>query len=152
MGTSDSWITCEKSGRWAAALRIALERRKCALPGSRILETRSLAELDLAIKEHEAAFVLVEIRPESTADILSYLAKNGSRRARLVAGRSASGAASAVSSESATMWTTGTVPVASQIFVRRRSSRASPAPPRAARRIRREDMVRLLALVRWADH
>jgi hypothetical protein len=85
MGTPDSWIICEKSGRWAVALRIALERRKCELPGPRILETRSLAELDIAIKEHEATFVLVEVRPESTADILSYLAKNGSRRARLVA-------------------------------------------------------------------
>lgn len=82
---SNNWIICEKSGRWAAALRIALERRKCALHKLRILETRSLAELDLAIKDHDTAFVLVEVRPESVANTLGFLTNHGSRRIRLVA-------------------------------------------------------------------
>ena len=83
--TSSSWIICEKSGRWAAALRVTLGRRKHAPFASRILETRSLAELDLAINEHEAAFVLVEVRPESVADGLSFLTKRNWGAAQVVA-------------------------------------------------------------------
>lgn len=85
MSTPGSWIICEKSGRWAAALRVSLERRKHTPFTSRILETRSLAELDLAIKEHKAAFVLVEVRPESMADVLSFLTKRNWGTAQVVA-------------------------------------------------------------------
>jgi hypothetical protein len=85
MSTPGSWIICEKSGRWAAAVRVTLVRRKCSLPGSRIIETRSLVELDLVIQEHDAAFVLLEVRPESVADVLSFLTRSSGGPAPVVA-------------------------------------------------------------------
>jgi hypothetical protein len=86
-------ILCERSGRWAAALRRELERQqrrrasgaeapegvsdeKCASPWPpRIEETRSLAHAFRALAEAPASFLIVEITRANVDALLGHMAE-----------------------------------------------------------------------------
>jgi hypothetical protein len=78
MRSTGSWIILEKSGRWAAALRMALARhpetRGAHTLPKRIYEVRSLVELNAAIREQRPLLVLAEVRLDNLAAILELLA------------------------------------------------------------------------------
>lgn len=66
------WIVCERSGRWAAALRravgpVASDRRQ-------LHEARSLGELTARLDELPRAVALVEVRRTNLAETLTWLA------------------------------------------------------------------------------
>jgi hypothetical protein len=86
---SNPWIVCETSGRWAAALRLAIAREgaahRCTGLPRRIQEVRSLAEFDLAMSESHAALGLVEARLDNLAAVLELLSRGWKRNARLAA-------------------------------------------------------------------
>jgi hypothetical protein len=73
---TNSWIICETTGRWAAALRIAIAHPKkhanAKMP-RRICEVRSLKHFQSAIGEEPFALGLVEARLENLADIFELL-------------------------------------------------------------------------------
>jgi len=79
------WIVCESTGRWTAALRLALARRRGAALGGRIKEVRSLAELSGAANELPSALILIEVQPESFGAPLNWFAQGWQRGARGVA-------------------------------------------------------------------
>lgn len=86
MPTLNAWIVCENSGRWTAALRVALDRQTTnAVATPRISEVRSLAELDAAMNAHVAALGFVEARSDNLAEILELLTKGRRRKARFAA-------------------------------------------------------------------
>jgi hypothetical protein len=76
MPTSNPWIVCEKSGRWAAALRIALGQEKALARAPRISEVRNLGELDAAISDQAAILGFIEVRPDNLAAVLELLTEN----------------------------------------------------------------------------
>ena len=61
-------VICEATGRWAAALRLALEGQ-----AARVVETRSLAECGERIAELSAALVAVELTPSNLDAVLDWL-------------------------------------------------------------------------------
>jgi DNA-binding response OmpR family regulator len=61
-------IVCEQTGRWAAALRLALENERL-----RIVETRSLAECGERLEESPEALVAVELTPANLDAVLEWL-------------------------------------------------------------------------------
>jgi hypothetical protein len=70
------WIVCERSGRWAAAVRAALGRS--AWPPSnvpRVYEVRQLGELRERLAERPDGLALVEAQRESFGDTLAWLAE-----------------------------------------------------------------------------
>jgi hypothetical protein len=85
MPTSNPWIVCEKSGRWAAALRIALDQETSIVHGPRILEVRSLAELDAAMNKRSARLGFVEVRPDNLGAVLEILTNGPHQNVRYVA-------------------------------------------------------------------
>lgn len=83
MPPSYQWVVCETSGRWTAALRIALARRAARLNFTpRIVEVRSLAELAVQVRERADFLGLVEVRRENFSAVLEFLANAASRRHR----------------------------------------------------------------------
>jgi hypothetical protein len=52
-------VVCERTGRWATALR-----RELAASGVRVWETRSLADCRLELLEHTASFIVVELEKD----------------------------------------------------------------------------------------
>jgi hypothetical protein len=76
MPISNPWIVCEKSGRWTAALRVALSREKSITLTPRFLQVRSLAELDAAMNQRGAPVGLVEVRPDNLGAALEMFAKS----------------------------------------------------------------------------
>lgn len=80
-------LICELSGRWAAALRMALERSATTgrRPPSRIQEVRRLAELVTAIDENPTALPLVEVQPDNLTSILALLAQFSDQSIPIVA-------------------------------------------------------------------
>lgn len=70
------WIVCERSNRWAAALRLVLDGqtrvvgRRC-----RLREARTLADLAASLSERHVCLACVEVRPATLSDILAWLAK-----------------------------------------------------------------------------
>lgn len=82
----NAWIVCENSGRWAAALRVALARHPTSAKITpKIREVRSLAELNTTVGGQPSRLGLVEIRPENLAAALEFLAKAWRRNIRFVA-------------------------------------------------------------------
>ena len=73
MPTSNPWIVCEKSGRWAAALRVTSRREKAITLVPRILEVRNLAELDAAMHNQKEPLGFVEVRPDNLGTVLELL-------------------------------------------------------------------------------
>jgi hypothetical protein len=64
------WIVCERTSRWASALRMAL-----AAHGTphRLRELRHLAELDAELTARPAALAAIEIHRGNFANLLSWL-------------------------------------------------------------------------------
>ena len=75
MNDSD-WIVCERSNRWAAALRLVLDGqnrvdgRRC-----RLREVRTLADLAASLSEGRMCLASVEVRPATLGAALAWLAK-----------------------------------------------------------------------------
>jgi hypothetical protein len=82
------WIICERTGRWAAAIRVWAARRE-ATAGQvpRFYETRSLEELAGQLAARPSSFALIEVRSSNLSDLLSWLAENSRQfsRSRFVA-------------------------------------------------------------------
>src|SRR5262245_5819094 len=85
MHAPTTWLICERTGRWAAALRVELSRTRAHNSAHQIRETRSLAELEVAIQEQVPSFVLLETWPGNVDQVLSLLAKFASSRTRFAA-------------------------------------------------------------------
>jgi hypothetical protein len=72
------WIVCEHSGRWAAALRVALGRYGgCSLDGvpRRVYETRSLTEFSSVVLQYRASIALVEVSIHNFAEVLDLISR-----------------------------------------------------------------------------
>lgn len=68
------WIVCERTSRWAAALRLALERDGAKSgPHHRIRETRRLSELTAEVLERPACIAAIETHHDNFADVLEWL-------------------------------------------------------------------------------
>jgi hypothetical protein len=82
------WIICERTGRWAAALRAGAARR-LSLKGqaTRIYEVRSLDELAERLIAKPQILALLEVHAANLGKLLQWLAQNSPRfpRARFVA-------------------------------------------------------------------
>ena len=69
------WIICERTNRWAAALRLAGERDAAA--GGvrhRFREVRSLSELPPELARRPASLVALEVSERNLGDVLTWLA------------------------------------------------------------------------------
>lgn len=69
------WTICERSGRWAAAVRLAIQRANwpaTAVP--RLFEVRRLIELEMRLDTQSNDVVMLEIHRENFADVLPWLA------------------------------------------------------------------------------
>jgi hypothetical protein len=74
------WILCETSSRWAAALRMALERH--ARPDEcqhRLHETRSLVELSEYLPQRPGSLALIEVHRANLSDVLIWLTAHDGR-------------------------------------------------------------------------
>jgi hypothetical protein len=60
MNSSD-WILCERTQRWAAAVRLALRQNMRQLGPPRIHETRTLADMRAKLSAHASSLVLIEV-------------------------------------------------------------------------------------------
>jgi len=88
IGRSTTWLVCERTGRWAAALRQAIDRRaqKSARTTPQLVrETRNLAGLNAAMSERPVTLNLVEVRTEDYAAVLDLLSSDNSRHFPIVA-------------------------------------------------------------------
>jgi hypothetical protein len=72
--TRCDWIVCERTNRWAPALRIALPRSGPDYVS--VSEVRSLAELSERIEETTNFVALVEVTRANLDAVLSWLATN----------------------------------------------------------------------------
>jgi hypothetical protein len=86
--SSPRWIICERSGRWAPALRVTL----LGNPGTSrrlepILELTDLDELHRHVQRGANFLVLLEIQRRNFGDVLAWIASVGARypAARIVA-------------------------------------------------------------------
>ncbi len=73
---SPSWIVCERTGRWIAALRQAVDRaakRRGNHGSPDIRETRNLADFKAAFRERPRSLGLIEVRIETFAAVLDIL-------------------------------------------------------------------------------
>jgi hypothetical protein len=74
MSASD-WIVCERTGRWAAALRVGAIRNGMMLSREpRIFEVRTLEELAERLDAGRAGLALLEVHPSNIAKLLPWLA------------------------------------------------------------------------------
>lgn len=85
---TNTWIICEDSTRWSAALRMALSRdgRFAAAP-PQLREVRRLAEAAEVLKTHPTSLLCLEVLEANLAAVLGFLPAALSRhpRARAVA-------------------------------------------------------------------
>jgi hypothetical protein len=84
MPNAPSWIVCETSGRWTAALRVAIARQELK-HSNRIQEVRSLPELAVAAKETPSAMALLEVDPANLAASLNWFSLGWERGLRAAA-------------------------------------------------------------------
>lgn len=87
-----SWMVCERTGRWAAALRVAItrdevSRRKVTRAHSthRVTEFRSLPTLRGSLPKGRLAIVLVEVGNENLADVLELFSTHHDQNLRFAA-------------------------------------------------------------------
>ncbi len=83
-----SWIVCERSGRWTAALRQAIDRtaqKNAHRISPDIRETRTLDDFKAARCERPPTLGLVEVRIETFAVVLNLLASESTRHMPIVA-------------------------------------------------------------------
>src|SRR3954468_11538996 len=84
---STTWLVCESTGRWAAALRQAIDRsshKSAHTTSQSIRETRNIAAFKAAISERPATLNLLEVRTEDYAAVLDLLSSNSSRHLPIV--------------------------------------------------------------------
>ena len=64
------WTVCERTSRWASAMRIAL-----AADGTphRLRETRSLSELEAELVDRPTSLTAIEVHRGNLADVLAWL-------------------------------------------------------------------------------
>ena len=126
---SARWIACERSGRWAIAVR-----REPASQGVRIYETRSLDECWEMFAEHPASFVVAELTPAGAGSLLERLASLGhdfpSVRLAIVAGRSLSAWEELMRKAGAVWFCTSTRELGPLAAIARRHLDAAQAPQR----------------------
>jgi hypothetical protein len=67
-----SWLICEESGRWAAALRMAFGRSHHVSSRPRLIEVRSLTELADLSREREADLALIEVGTANVTQVLDF--------------------------------------------------------------------------------
>jgi hypothetical protein len=82
------WIICERTGRWAATLRIGAARRSPKTGSApRIYEVRSLDELADSLAARPLSLTFLEVHTSNVGNLLQWLASNSPRfpRARFVA-------------------------------------------------------------------
>ena len=69
------WIICERSGEWASAIRLAVNRANWPPQTlAKIVEVRRFSELSARLCERPQSFALVEVHPANLADALIWLA------------------------------------------------------------------------------
>lgn len=79
--TQCEWILCERDGRWAAGLRVAMTRSPTASRfADRIFEVRSLDELAIRQADHPHAMALIEVRAANLDEVLIWLAEHAQSR------------------------------------------------------------------------
>jgi hypothetical protein len=86
--SENDWIICERTGRWAAAMRVRAARRESTIGREpRIYEVRSLEELARQLEVRPASLALIEVHSSNLSDLLSWLAENSRQftRAHFVA-------------------------------------------------------------------
>lgn len=83
------WLVCERTGRSAAALRIAVARdaarRRNDRNIHRIKEFRGLRELSESLPNDHPAIALVEVGEENLADVVEFLSGQHNKHLRFVA-------------------------------------------------------------------
>lgn len=88
MAANKPWIVCETTGRWAAALRVAMARHatnnRANLP-TRIVEVRTLAELASTARDRLPSLQLVEVDFDNFAAALAILARDRLQGSSMVA-------------------------------------------------------------------
>ena len=83
------WILCERTSRWAAAMRVAIERDGgAATHAVRVFEVRNHRDLEAELAKLPGALALVEVDRTNVAAVLAWLARAEPRfpQARFVAG------------------------------------------------------------------
>jgi hypothetical protein len=84
-----SWIVSEKSGRWAAALRVALARQAATSPHAdtqdQIHELRSLDEFHARAADFPNSIALIETTSDNLPTVLQLAARPSSARIPLIA-------------------------------------------------------------------
>jgi hypothetical protein len=83
------WFVCERSGRWAAALRVSLARQAMVTSREpRVYEVRSLEELAERLDTRPLSLALLEVHLSNLGKLFSWLADHSRRfpRSRFVAG------------------------------------------------------------------
>jgi hypothetical protein len=78
------WIVCERTSRWAAALRLALTKDDTA---PQLRELRHLGELDAEVSARPQSIVAIEVHRGNFASVLQWLSRPRVRQqtARLAA-------------------------------------------------------------------
>ncbi|MCI0492024.1 MAG: hypothetical protein L0Z07_03705 [Planctomycetes bacterium] len=68
------WIVCERTSRWASALRIALARASPSADFAPLLhEVRSLSELGTRLERRPAGLAIVEVYRDQAGQILDWI-------------------------------------------------------------------------------
>lgn len=69
------WILCERTNRWASALRTALSRERSSQDGMpRLYEVRSLRDLSARLAARPDSLVLIEVDRATVGAVLAWLA------------------------------------------------------------------------------
>jgi hypothetical protein len=85
MLTAQTWIVCEKSGRWTAALRTAFARLPEVQPPPRLREVRTLDELSSYLEEHGHDLALIEAGGGNLTAVLQLMVRRGPMATQFVA-------------------------------------------------------------------
>jgi hypothetical protein len=81
-----SWIVCERSDRWAAAIRAAFLRTPGSKIPPRLYEIRNLNELKAAWNDHPHSITFVEVGPDNLPQVVDLLSGASCRcESRIVA-------------------------------------------------------------------
>src|SRR3954447_21188909 len=64
-----TWVLCEQTGRWVAAIRLAFLRLGSSKISPRFFETRTLHELRTELKVRRANVTLVEVRRDNLPQV-----------------------------------------------------------------------------------
>jgi hypothetical protein len=83
------WLVCETTGRWAAALRLAITRKvhevSPKLSPRHVREFRVLAELEAVLQQGSFSHAFVEVRRENLGAVLDLLSSQRHKDMPLVA-------------------------------------------------------------------